>query len=321
MSEINLLAIGRLALKKFLDDKVPRLGAALAYYTVFALAPLVIVAVSVAGLVISEETLQGELVAQIDQTVGEDAAVFIQDMVARSQDGGAGWGVAIGFVLALVGASALIIQLKGALNVIWDVPVQRTKGLANALKARASALAALVGIGTLLIAVQFGTTWVSGIDNVLSRDLAFLDPLLQFVTPLFTLALTAVVFAAMFRFLPDAQVAWREALAGGIVAAVAYTIGSWALGFYIGNGGVGSTFGASATLVVLLVFIYYSAQIILFGAEFARVYGREAAAPESTGATAAFAAVETGPESGHSPLPAVGVFLAGLVIGWWRRGD
>jgi len=321
MSGINVLAIGKLAVKKFTDDKVPRLGAALAYYAVFALAPLVIVAVSVAGLVISEEKLQGELVTQIDQTVGDDAAVFIQDMVVRSQDGGAGWGVVIGLVLAFVGASALIIQLKGALNVIWDVPVQRTKGLANALRARASALVALVGIGALLIAVQFGTAFVSGLDNVLSRDLGFLDPLLQLVTPLLTLALTAVVFAAMFRFLPDARVAWREALAGGIVAAVAYTIGSWALGFYIGNGGVGATFGAAAALIVLLVFIYYSAQAVLFGAEFARVYGRETAAPAGTGTTAALSAVGQGPEAGRSALPAVGVFLAGLVIGWWRRRD
>ena len=323
MSEINLLAIGKLAVKKFLDDKVPRLGAALAYYTVFALAPLVIVAVGVAGLVVSEESLQGEIVAQIDQTVGEDAAVFIQDMVANSQKGGAGWGVIIGFALALVGASALVIQLKGALNVVWDVPVQATKGLTNALRARGTALVALLGIGALLIAVQFGTAWVSGLDNVLSDDLGFLDPLLQLLTPVITLGLTAMVFAAMFRFLPDTAVGWREAGAGGIVAAVAYTIGSWALGFYIGNGGVGSTFGASATLVVLLVFIYYSAQIVLYGAEFARVYGQARPAPSAATLTAG----ETQPSrpepdvARRSPLPAVGAFLAGLVIGWWRQRD
>ena len=119
---------------------------------------------------------------------------------------------------------------------------------------------------------------MSGLNNVLSRDLRFLEPLLQVVTPLITLGLTAIVFAGMFRFLPDTTVGWREAGAGGLVAAVAYTIGSWALGFYIGNGGVGSTFGASATLVVLLVFVYYSAQIVLYGAEFARVYGLERSA-------------------------------------------
>ena len=323
MSHASPLTIGKLAAKKFLDDKVPRLGAALAYYTMFALAPLVIVAVAVAGLVISEASLQGEVVEQLDQTVGPDAAVFIQDMVARSQEGGAGWGVVVGFALALVGASALIIQLKGALNVVWDVPVQATKGLANALRARGSALLFLVGIGAMLIAVQFGNTWVSGLNNVLSGDLRFLEPLLQVLTPLITLGLTAVVFAAMFRFLPDTTVGWREAGAGGLVAAVTYTIGSWALGFYIGNGGVGSTFGASATLVVLLVFIYYSAQIVLYGAEFARVYGLErSAASSSVGIVGPSTPARPEPPlAERNTLPALGAFLAGLVIGWWRRRD
>jgi membrane protein len=323
MSHTSPLTIGKLAAKKFLDDKVPRLGAALAYYTMFALAPLVIVAVAVAGLVISEASLQGEVVEQLDQTVGPDAAVFIQDMVARSQESGAGWGVVFGFALALVGASALIIQLKGALNVVWDVPVQATKGLTNALRARGSALLFLLGIGALLIAVQFGNTWVSGLNNVLSGDLRFLEPLLQVLTPLITLGLTAGVFAAMFRFLPDTTVGWREAGAGGLVAAVTYTIGSWALGFYIGNGGVGSTFGASATLVVLLVFIYYSAQIVLYGAEFARVYGLErSAASSSAGIAGPTTPVRPDPERAErTTLPAFGAFLAGLVIGWWRRRD
>jgi len=323
MPNASPLTVGKLAVKKFLDDKVPRLGAALAYYTVFALAPLVIVAVAVAGLVVSEESLQGEVVEQLDQTVGPDAAAFIQDMVARSQEGGAGWGVAVGFVVALVGASALIVQLKGALNVVWDVPVRATKGIANALKARGSALLMLVGIGALLIAVQFGTTWVSGLENVLSDDVQFLDPLLQVLTPLITVGLSAMVFAAMFRSLPDATVGWREAGAGGLVAAVAYTIGSWALGFYIGNGGVGSTFGASATLVILLVFIYYSAQTVLYGAEFARVYGQErSAASSSAGIAGLTTPVRPEPEgAARNTLPAFGAFLAGLVIGWWRRRD
>jgi membrane protein len=272
-------------------------------------------------LVISEESLQGAVVEQLDQTVGPEAAVFIQDMVARSQESGAGWGVVVGFALALVGASALIVQLKGALNVVWDVPVQATKGVVNVLRARGSALLFLVGIGALLITAQLGTAWVSGLNNVLSRDLRFLEPLLQVVTPLITLGLTAIVFAGMFRFLPDTTVGWREAGAGGLVAAVAYTIGSWALGFYIGSGGVGSTFGASATLVVLLVFIYYSAQIVLYGAEFARVYGLERSATSLSAGGSTTPTRPGPPGSERNALPAFGAFLAGLIIGWWRHRD
>ncbi|NNC91413.1 MAG: YihY/virulence factor BrkB family protein [Acidimicrobiia bacterium] len=316
---VGNLQIAKLAVRKFLDDKVPRLGAALAYYTVFALAPLVIVAVAIAGLAVSEDALQGEIVDQIDQTVGEDAAIFIQELIARSQEGGAGWGVGVGFVLALVGASALVIQLKGALNVVWDVPVSKTRGLLNAAKARGTALVSLALIGALLIALQFVASFVSGLDHVLADNTRFLDPLLQLLTPLLTVILSAIGFAAMFRFLPDTVVSWREASAGGLVAAIAYTVGSWALGFYIGNGGVGSTFGASATLVVLLVFIYYSAQIVLFGAEFARVYGLERQATAPVTSTSVVDA--TSDEPARPRISAPGAFLVGAVMGWWWRRD
>jgi membrane protein len=285
----------------------------------FALAPLVIVAVAIAGLVVSEDALEGDIVDQIDQTVGEDAAVFIQELISRSQEGGTGWGVAIGFVLALVGASALVIQLKGALNVVWDVPVATTKGLLNAVKARGTALLSLALIGALLIALQFGASFVSGLDRVLAENLSFLDPLLQVLAPLLTVFLAAIGFTAMFRFLPDTVVSWREASAGGLVAATAYTVGSWALGFYIGNGGVGSTFGASASLVVLLVFIYYSAQIVLLGAEFARVYGLERRSP--TAVAPASAATVTSSRPSRAPISALWAFLVGAAVGWWWRRD
>jgi membrane protein len=319
---VSNLEIAKLSARKFLDDKVPRLGAALAYYTVFALAPMVIVAVAIAGLVVSEDKLNGEIVDQIDQTVGEEAAVFIQDLIARSQEGGAGWGVAIGFVLALIGASALVIQLKGALNVVWDVPITKTRGLLNAAKARGAALLSLAMIGALLIALQFGASFVSGFDRVVSDNVAYLDPVLQLLAPMLSVFLTAIGFTAMFRFLPDTVVSWREAWAGGVVAATAYTVGSWALGFYIGNGGVGSTFGASATLVVLLVFVYYSAQIVLFGAEFARVYGLQRRPSPGEPATS-----DPGPDhrtrssTSRAPASAVWAFLVGAAVGWWWRRD
>jgi membrane protein len=320
---VSNLEIAKLSARKFLDDKVPRLGAALAYYTVFALAPMVIVAVAIAGLAVSEDSLKGGIVDQIDQTVGEDAAVFIQDLIARSQEGGAGWGVAIGFVLALIGASALVIQLKGALNVVWDVPITKTRGLVNAVRARGAALLSLALIGALLIALQFGASFVSGFDRVVSDNVAYLDPVLQLLAPMLSVVLTAIGFTAMFRFLPDTVVSWREAWAGGVVAAVAYTVGSWALGFYIGNGGVGSTFGASATLVVLLVFVYYSAQIVLFGAEFARVYGLQRRPSPGEPKTS-----DSGPDqlahggTSRTPASAVWVFLVGAAVGWWwRRSD
>jgi membrane protein len=316
------LEIAKLSTRKFLDDKVSRLGAALAYYTVFALAPMVMVAVAIAGLAVSEDSLKGEIVDQIDQTVGEDAAVFVQDLIARSQEGGAGWGVAIGFVLALIGASALVIQLKGALNVIWDVPITKTKGLLNAVKARGVALLSLAIIGALLIALQFGASFVSGFDRVVPDNVAYLDPVVQLLAPMLSVVLTAIGFTAMFRFLPDTVVSWREAWAGGLVAAAAYTVGSWALGFYIGNGGVGSTFGASATLVVLLVFVYYSAQMVLFGAEFARVYGLQRTpspvVPKTSGPDPDDL---THGDTSRTPTSAVWAFLVGAAIGWWWRRD
>ena len=317
----RLVTILKRAFRKWSDDKASRLGAALAYYALFSVAPLLIVAVGIAGLVFGEEAAQGEIVAQIEDRVGSSVAGFLQDMMAGTQGGAGVVAAAIGVVLTLLGASGLFLQLKGALNVVWDVPPQATKGLVNLLRTRAVAFLSVLFFGVLLIAVLAVSSVVSALGRLVPEDLAFLAPLLQWVSPLVMLALLTVVFALVFKVLPDAEITWPPLWRGAAFTSLLFTIGTFLLGLYLGSGAVGSGFGAAAALVTLLLFAYYSAQIFLLGAEFTRVLQLDMQAGESV---QPFADVAPQPSATRrvadsTPVAAVWAFLAGIALGWWRR--
>jgi membrane protein len=269
----GFIEIAGAAFRKWTLDKATRLGAAMAYYTAFAIAPLLVVAVSVAGLVLGEQAARGEVAEQIGDFVGEETAVFVQDMVERAQGGGAVTAAVIGFAVALIGASALFAHLRDAFNVVWDVPREETKGFVNMLLRRAIGVAVVLAIGVLLVAMMAASSVVASIEDVLSEEAAGAAPLFEVLNPLVTLVVSALVFTLLFRFLPATRVSWQEALAGGALTAVLYGIGSWVLSRYLGTGSVASGFGAASAFIVLLVFVYYSVLIVLYGAEFARVYG------------------------------------------------
>ncbi len=317
----RFVTILKRAFRKWSADKASRLGAALAYYTIFSVAPLLLVAVGIAGLVFGEEAAQGEIVGQIEDRVGSSVAGFLQDMMAGTQGGAGVVATVIGVVLTLLGASGLFLQLKGALNVVWDVPPQATKGLANLLRTRAVAFLSVLGFGVLLIAVLAASSVVSALERLVPEDLAFLAPLLQWLSPLVTLALLTVVFALVFRALPDAEVPWPPIWRGAVFTSLLFTVGTFLLGLYLGSGAVGSGFGPAAALVTLLLFAYYSAQIFLLGAEFTRVLQLDmqvelpvqplvAVLPEASTARRV---------ANSTPVAAVWAFLAGIVLGWWRK--
>jgi len=310
------------AISKWSDDKASRLGAALAYYALFSVAPLLIVAVGIAGLVFGEEAAQGEIVGQIEDRVGSSIAAFLQEMMAGSQGGAGVAATVIGVGLTLLGASGLFLQLKGALNVVWDVPGQSTRGVVHLLRTRALAFLSVLGFGVVLLAVLAASSVVSALGGLVSDDLSFLVPLLQSLSPIVMLGLLTVVFAVIFRVLPDASTPWPAIWRGAALTSVMFTIGTFLLGLYLGGGAVGSVFGAAAALVTLLLFAYYSAQIFLLGAEFTRVLQLEM----ESGRPAAeeFAAVPsklppTRQIGDSTPVAAVWAFLAGLVLGWWKK--
>ena len=311
----------KLAVRRWSDDKASRLGAALAYYTMFSVAPLLIVAIGIAGLVFGEEAARGEIVGQIEDRVGESVAGFLQDMMVGTQGGAGVAATVVGVVLAMLGASGLFLHLKGALDVVWDVPAETTKGLANLLRTRVLAFLSVLGFGVLLIAVLAASSVVAALGRLVPDDLAFLAPLLQWLSPLAMLALLTVVFALVFKILPEAEIPWSPIWRGAAFTSLLFTIGTFLLGLYLGSGAIGHGFGAAAALVTLLLFAYYSAQIFLLGAEFTRVLQLEmpdqhfdqpiaAALPEpSTGRRVA----------GSTPVAAIWAFLAGIVLGWWKK--
>ncbi len=310
------------AVRKWSDDKASRLGAALAYYALFSVAPLLIVAVGIAGLVFGEEAAQGEIVGQLEDRVGSSVAGFLQDMMAGTQGGTGVAATVIGVLLTLLGASGLFLQLKGALNVVWDVPSQATKGLANLLRTRALAFLSVLGFGVLLMAVLAASSVVSALGRLVPDDLAFLAPLLQWLSPVVMLGLLTIVFALVFKVLPDAEISWRPIWRGAAFTSLLFTVGTFLLGLYLGSGAVGNGFGAAAALVTLLLFAYYSAQIFLLGAEFTRVLQLEMQADEVVQPLAMVASPEPSTVrqiADSTPVAAIWAFLAGVLLGWWRK--
>jgi membrane protein len=309
------------AVRKWSDDKASRLGAALAYYALFSVAPLLIVAVGIAGLIFGEEAARGEIVAQIEDRVGPSVAGFLQDMMAGTRGGTGVAATTIGAVLTLLGASGLFLQLKGALNVVWDVPPQATKGIANLLRTRAVAFASVLGFGLVLLAALVASSVVSALGDLASDDLAPLATLLQWLSPIVMLGLLTIVFALVFKVLPDATVPWSPIWRGAAFTSVLFTVGTFLLGMYLGSGAVGTGFGAAAALVSLVFFAYYSAQIFLLGAEFTYVLHMDMAGEPTVRSPSPASPAPATPRrvSDAAPAGAVWAFLAGLVLGWWKK--
>ena len=294
------------AWKKFSADRAARMGAAVAYYAVFALAPLILVAVGIAGLVLSEGAARGEIVSLLADTVGRESAVFVEGMVARA-GGGAGLGGAIvGSVLSLVAASAVASQLQGALDTVWDVPAEWRLGLLPALRARAKGLIVVLGAGAILLAIMAASAAIAGLEDIAGSR--FLGIFFDYADPFIGVALGALAFTLMYRYLPATRVTWGEAGVGGSTTAVLFVIATFGLSRYLGTGAVGEGFGAAAALVVLLVFVYYSTQIVLFGAEVARVWGLRTRPP--TPMPRAPEPVEERPSR-----PTAALLLAAFVVG------
>ena len=309
------------AIRKWSDDKASRLGAALAYYALFSVAPLLIVAVGIAGLVFGEEAARGEIVAQIEDRVGASVAGFLQDMMAGTQGGTGVAATVIGVLLTLAGASGLFLQLKGALNVVWDVPPQATKGMGNLIRTRALAFVSVLGFGLVLLAALAASSVVSALSGLVSDELALVAILLRWLTPVVMLALLTVVFALVFKVLPDVSIPWSPIWRGAAFTSLLFTVGTFLLGLYLGGGAVGSGFGAAAALVTLLLFAYYSAQIFLLGAEFTRVLQLDMPAEQFVPSAApVFPEAATSLRVADSaPAVAVWAFLVGLVLGWWKK--
>lgn len=260
------------AAEGWLNNRALSLGAAIAFYTLFALAPMLLTAVAVAGLVFGRDAAQGALVGELGGLVGTRGAEALEAMLANTRDTGTGiLATIVGtgtFLLLMTGA---FVQLQDALNLIWKAPPARQWGLAL-VRSRLMSFAFVIGIGFLLMVSLVIDAALTAVGTYLGEKLPGWSLVLLVFNSLMALASASVMFTAIFKVLPDVPVEWHDAWVGGLLTGLMFTIGKFLIGFYIGSSGVASTYGAAASIVTILLWIYYSSQIVLFGAEVTKAY-------------------------------------------------
>ena len=258
----------------WMEDKAPTLGAALAYYTVFSLAPLLIIAIGIAGLVFGREAAQGQIFDQLRGLLGDASGKAMEDMVQNASAKPATGIVAtlIGVVTLLFGASGVFGQLQTSLNAIWDVQPKPGRGVVGIIRDRMLSFGFILVVGFLLLVSLLLTAAIALVGEWSGGMMPGMETLVQILNSVLSLAVITLLFAMIFKFLPDAKIAWHDVWIGAFITATLFTVGKFALGLYLGKSGVGSSYGAAGSLIVLLLWVYYSSQILFFGAEFTQVY-------------------------------------------------
>jgi membrane protein len=269
----------------WLRHKDARLGAALAYYSIFSMGPIIVIAIAIAGLAFGQDAVRGEVARTLQTAMGGEGARAVETMLnGVSQPRDSLLLTAIGVGTLVFAAIGVVVQLKDAFNTVWEVADPKSSGVWSFVRSYVFSIAAVIAVGFLLLTSLLLTAALSAFAGAMP----WLQGAMQPLASLLSFAVIAAVFGAMFRYLPDAPVAWRDVWLGAVLTAGLFELGKFLLGFYIGAQGLESTFGAAASLVVVLIWVYYSAQIVLLGAEFTREYaarraGATAPAPADIG--------------------------------------
>jgi membrane protein len=261
----------------WLEDKAPQLGAALAYYTVFSLAPLVLVLFAVFGLIYgNSEIARREILHQLYSFLDPSSAKAVEDIAASvGKPRASAVATVVGVVVALFGASGVFGQLQDALNTIWGVKPKPGRSLVSFLRARFLSFAMVAGVCFLLLVSLTASAVIAALGGYLERLLPGGNVLAWTTHLALDISIDTLLFAMIFRFLPDARLSWRDVRLGAALTTALFLVGKYALGLYLGSGAPGSAYGAAGSLITMLIWIYYAAQILLFGAEFTRVYAQE----------------------------------------------
>lgn len=255
----------------WMAHKDARLGAALAYYSIFSLGPITIIAMAVAGLFFGRDVVQGEVSAAMKGLLGDSGSQAVQTMLDGASKPGEGiMASLIGIGALLFAAIGVVVQLKDALNTVWEVEEPKESGVWHFVRTYILSLAAVIAVGFLLLVSLMLTAGIAALGKLYASSVP--EGLLQPIGFAASFAVVAVLFALMFKYLPDAKVEWRDVWIGALVTALLFEVGKFGIGLYIGKQGLESSFGAAASLVVVLIWVYYSAQILLMGAEFTRAH-------------------------------------------------
>ena len=274
-----MLELVKQTFREFLDDDAPRMAAALSYYTVFALPPLLVLLITLLGAVFEPAEVERTLQGQVQGTIGPDAADAIQTMIENASRPGAGGLLAtlLSVAALLFGATGAFAQLQKALNTAWEVePDPESGGVRGFITKRVLSLGMILAVGFLLLVFLVVSAVLAALGEALAGFLpdALSGAVLQGLNAAISLAVITLLFAAIFKVLPDAVIGWRDVWVGAAVTALLFVAGKFALGFYIGRSDPGSAYGAAGSLAVILVWIYFSSMIVLLGAEFTQVWAR-----------------------------------------------
>jgi membrane protein len=275
----NVFSLLKQTFQEWLQDKAPQLGAALAYYTVFSLAPLVLVVLAIVGVIFRHDPVGAwdKITQQMSYFLDPSAVQVVQNIAQKaSQPGKSTIATIIGIALALFGASGVFGQLQDALNTIWGVKAKPGAGIWGFLRSRFLSFAMVGGICFLLLVSLAVEALLKGFSHYVQSVLPGGIVLALSVYLIFDFAVVVLLFALIFKFLPDVQIQWRDVWIGTVMTAILFGIGKWLLGFYLGSGAAASAYGAASSLITLLLWVYYSSQILLFGAEFTQVYAARA---------------------------------------------
>ncbi|HEY9767921.1 MAG TPA: YihY/virulence factor BrkB family protein [Coleofasciculaceae cyanobacterium] len=258
------------------QDKASMLAAALAYYTVFSIAPLLVIAIAIAGAVFGQDAAQGEIVSQINQLVGQEGAEAIETILANANRPQLGnLASIISLVVLFIGASGVFAQLQEALNTVWNVKANPNAGIWEFVRKRLLSFGMVLAIGFLLLVSLVLSAILSGIGKLEINLLSGFTPLWRLVNFVVSFGSISLLFALIYKYLPDAKIRWKDVSVGAIITALLFTIGKFLIGLYLGRGSLGSAYGAAGSLIVFLAWVFYSAQILLFGAEITQVYARK----------------------------------------------
>ena len=269
-----LWQLARDSFEAWIDDYAPSMGAAISYYTVFSIAPLLLIVIAIAGLVLGREAASGQIFSQLQAMMGDEGATAIEGMVeSASSPGKSAIGALVGVATLLLGATTVFGELQSALDRIWMAPAaEKKEGLWNLLRTRILSFGMILGIGFLLLVSLVVSAALSALGSWWAPLFGAWEALLQVVNFVFSFMVVTALFAMIYKWLPRADIGWHDVWIGAAATALLFTIGKFLIGLYIGKSSIVSGFGAAGSLAVVLVWVYYSAQIFLLGAEFTWIY-------------------------------------------------
>jgi membrane protein len=261
------------------DHEAPRLGAALSFYTMLSLAPLVILVIAIASLVFGHSAAQNDIIREVQGIMGTEGAKAVETVIEHGQKPTSVLASVIGVIILLVGASGAFSELQSALNKIWDVQPNNGSAVASLIKARLFSFGMVLAVSFLLLVSLVVTAGLAVVGKFFGEILPMPELLMHAINFLISFVGISALFALIFKYVPEAKIEWKDVWEGAIATALLFTIGKSLIGLYLGKAAVGSAYGAAGSLIVVIVWVYYSAMIFFFGAEFAhvRATGRQSA--------------------------------------------